>query len=66
MAVIFCQDLKVEEEFQTPDFALTENNFPVSEWMELVCPETAQAQASCQHPYWGKYSAKRKTQIVRN
>lgn len=49
--------LHFTEEFQAAGPVLTENNFPVSEWMELVCPETAQTWASYEHPYWGKYSA---------
>lgn len=39
------------------DFNPKNNTFPVSEWMELVKPETAQTWASYEHPYWGRYAA---------
>lgn len=35
----------------------TNNQFPVTEWMELVQPETARTWASYVHPYWGRYAA---------
>jgi beta-galactosidase len=32
-------------------------NYCVSEWMELICTDTADVWASYVHPYWGKYAA---------
>lgn len=31
--------------------------FPVTEWMELIRPTTAEIWARYQHPYWGNYAA---------
>jgi beta-galactosidase len=31
--------------------------YHVSEWMELICPDSADVWASYIHPYWGKYAA---------
>lgn len=31
--------------------------FPVTEWMELITPDSAQVWASYEHPYWGNYAA---------
>ncbi len=36
---------------------ILENNPAVSEWMELLVPDTAETWASYNHPHWGKYAA---------
>ncbi len=49
--------LHFTETFTKAGMELPENDFPVSEWMELIQPETAQVWASYKHPYWGEYAA---------
>lgn len=49
--------LHFTEAFSKNSLELPENDFPVSEWMELIQPETAQVWASYKHPYWGEYAA---------
>lgn len=34
-----------------------EKYFPVTDWMELIRPTTAEIWARYQHPYWGSYAA---------
>jgi beta-galactosidase len=38
-------------------FAEETENYNVSEWMELVCADTAEIWAAYVHPYWSKYAA---------